>query len=251
MWQRKTLRHSNQTRHALTQSLQGEAVAFDLNVKGSKMGVHNWTHGIETLSGRYLSPQNAVQALSAKFTDFADPNRPKGSVEVVVIMLTAPNGERFCEKLKSVKALLPEPCFKQAYDYANAAATLAYTKMVKTPQIAHPAFSVGGDITPQSGRTLNKAMQTLKPPTAGGDMFAKLAEMKRQKAQKQAEATAQIEEMLNASAEVYAFIARGELAQIAPQLLQNVPEQANTFTACLCLIGEDLTQIKEMLNEPE
>ncbi|KMK52012.1 hypothetical protein RO21_03160 [[Actinobacillus] muris] len=249
MWQQQTLQHSPQAREALEANLRGEQSPFDVSLTGLKIGVHNWSHGLETKSGRYLSPENANKAFIAKMTDYADPNRPSGELDVVVIMVTAANIEQFIAQMENVMILLPEPAFKQAYDYAKAHQKLAETKMVKTPQIASPAFGQENDITPQSGRDLQGIMRgSLVANVASGDPFAVIDELIQQKARRQAENKQKIERILHTSAQVYAFQDRGVLDVIALNLQKNVPSANNVFTATVCFIGKDLSNLRGMLN---
>lgn len=215
------------------------------NITGVKIGVHNWTHGINTPNGRFLSPENALKAISAKLADNADPNAPKGNLELVLIMLASHQNSDFLQNIEQAALILPDPVFKQAADYARNSAKLAETKMVKMPQIASPAFPKMGDITPESGRML-QAMNRASP--AGGDPFAAIAMLKARKAAKQAENAQKAARLKAAKASVYAFVAKGELSTLADQLLQNIPKADSIFTACLCYIGQDLTNLKGLLH---
>ncbi|KMK52030.1 hypothetical protein RO21_03145 [[Actinobacillus] muris] len=248
MWQKQTLQHSSQAREALEANLRGEQSPFDVSLTGLKIGVHNWSHGLETKSGRYLSPENANKAFITKMTDYADPNRPRGELDVVVIMVTAANIEQFIAQMENVMILLPEPAFKQAYDYAKSHQKLAETKMVKTPQIANPAFGQESDITPQSGRALQAIMRSTVANVMSGDPFAAIDALLQQKARRQAENQQKVEKLLHTSAQVYAFQDRGVLDVIALNLQKNVPSANNVFTASVCFIGKDLSNLRGMLN---
>lgn len=250
-WQLKKLSLPSAAKKALTDNLKGRATPFSLSIKGTKIGVHNWTHGIEEKSNRYLSPVNAVKALQAKLSDYQDSNRPSGVCDVVVIMLTANNDADFIQNIEQVATLMPDPIFKQALDYAKAFKDLAQTKMIKTLPLAHPAFGKSADITPQSGRNLNSIMknaQVLNEQTT--DPFAMIAQLKAKKAEKQAQQQAQVEKMLKSAVNVHAFLARGLLDEIALLLMDDLPAKAHSFTAMLCFIGDDLNQLRGMLNEP-
>lgn len=242
MWQTKRLQHGGQSRRVMS----GEE-AF--SVSGQKIGVHNWTHGITTDSGRYLSPENACKAFFAKLTDNADPNYPKGIRELVVILVSAENIKDFQAKIEEVAVILPEPTFKQAADYAKAAETLAESRMIKTPQISSPAFAKSGDITPSSGRMLQNLANQNRPTPKASDPFAMIEQLKRQKAQRQAENTQKMARILNARSTVHAFIASGELAFLADELLRNMPNPERIFTAAVCFIGQDLTNIRGLLHD--
>lgn len=253
MWQVYRLQHNNKVKQSLAANLRGEISPFSLSATGLKIGVHNWTHGIEEKSNKYLSPENAVKAFSKKFTDFADPNLPRGRQDVVVVMVTSTTIDGFIATLEKVALLLPEPTFKQAYDYAKSSKTLADTKMIQTPPISSPAFAKPADITPQSARELESIMRNVvagAASAAGGDPSAVIAMLKEAKARRQAENQQKVEKMLNTQAEVYGFKVSGELSEIASQLNKNLPDAGHIFTACVCFIGATLSTIAEMLNEP-
>lgn len=239
MWQLKRLQHSPQPT---------DRPPPDYRITGVKIGVHNWSHGIETANGFYLTPENACKAFIAKLGDTADPNRPKGRQDVVFIMVASREIGEFQQAIEKVATILPEPAFKQAFDYAKASEKLAESKMIKTPQIASPAFAKPSDITPQSGRVLQNLANQSKPTPPTGDIFAIINQLKARKAQQAVENQQKTAKILNTKAEVYAFIERGDLSEIAAHLLQNVPASDHIFTACVCFIGNDLTNLRGMLH---
>lgn len=248
MWQKQKLQHSPKAKTALEANLRGEQSPFNLSIKGLRIGVHNWTHGIETKSGHYLSPENANKAFIAKMTDYADPNRPKGELDVVCIMVTSTSIDDFIATLDKVMELLPDPTFKQAHSYAKSHRDLATTKMIKTPQISSPAFGQEADITPNSGRALQAVMRNVTVGNVlSGDPFSVIEQMQKRKAERQAENQQKVAKLLSASANVYAFMHRGLLDVVATTLQHNTPPANHIFTASVCFIGSDLSQLKEML----
>lgn len=253
MWQTYQLQHSRKVQESLAANLRGEVSPFDLSVTGIKIGVHNWSHGIEEKSNKYLSPENAVKVFCQKLTDYADPNRPKGVQEVVVIMVATAEIDAFIATLEQVAILLPEPAFKQAYDYAKSSKTLADTKMIKAPPITSPAFAKAADITPQSAREMQSVMRNVVAgamSAATGDPSAVIEMLKEAKARRQAENQQKVSKILNAKAAVFGFKGRGELAEIALQMNKAVPNASHIFTAAVCFIGQNLANLAEMLNEP-
>lgn len=252
MWLQQRLQHSPRVQHAIAANQRGEVSPFSLSVTGVKIGVHNWSHGITEKSNKYLSPENAVKVFVQKLTDYADANRPKGVQDVVCVMVATPDIDSFIATLEQVAILLPEPVFKQAYDYAKSSKALADTKMVKTPPIAHPAFAQSADITPQSARELQSIMRNVVAgamSAASGDPTAIIDQLKQAKARRAAENQQKVQKILNANAVVYAFKGRGELEQIALQINKNVPDASHVFTACVCFIGNNLANIAEMLHD--
>lgn len=252
MWKKQQLKLSPQAQKTLDDAQKGIISPFSLSVSGTKIGVHNWTHGIEEKSNRYLSPENAVKALAAKLVDYGDPNRPKGRQDVIAIMVTSGNIEQFIADLDKVRVLLPEPCFKQAYDYAKSSKDLQQTKMTKTSTIASPAFGNGADITPGSNRIMQSI---LRNAVAGahaiktGDPSAVIQNLLKMKAEREQQNKKQVDELLKTQVQVWAFSA-SDLLEIAEAKMRiNVPSAENVFTACVMYVGAELGAIRGMLND--
>lgn len=251
MWKQQILKLSPQAKTALEDNLKGKQSPFNLSLSGLKIGVHNWTHGMQEKSNRYLSPINAVKALQDKLCDYQDQNRPKNVQDVVVLMITAGNDGDFIAALEQAAELIPDPVFKQSLDYARAFKDLQLSKMIKTLPMAHPAFGKSADITPQSARVLNgimRGVQALNEPSS--NPFKVIEQLKAKKAEKQAENQKKVEKMLKSAVQLYAFCGRGLLDEVSLLLSQNIPATSNVFTAVLCFVGDNLTQLREMLNEP-
>ena len=66
MWQKQKLKLSPQAKTTLQNAQKGIISPFSLSVSGTKLGVHNWSHGIKEKSNHYLSPENAVKALAIR-----------------------------------------------------------------------------------------------------------------------------------------------------------------------------------------
>lgn len=252
MWKKQQLKLSPQAKKTLDDAQKGIISPFSLSVSGTKIGVHNWTHGIEEKSNRYLSPENAVKALAAKLVDYGDPNRPKGRQDVIVVMVTSGNIEQFIADLDKVRVLLPEPCFKQAYDYAKSSKDLQQTKMTKTPTIASPAFGNVADITPGSGRVMQSVLRNAiagANATRTGDPTAAIEKLRKMKAEREKENKKQVDDLLKTTVQVYAFTAEDLLEIAEAKIKINVPSAQNVFTACVMYIGNDLSAIRGMLND--
>ncbi|MEE6086755.1 hypothetical protein [Avibacterium paragallinarum] len=248
MWKKQQLQLPPQTKTALQNVQKGITSPFSLSVQGTKLGVHNWTHGIREDSGRYLSPENAVKVIQAKFTDYSDPHRPKGEVQCVAIMITAAKIADFITALENAAVLLPYPEFKQALDYAKSQQTLSDSKMIKMPTIGNPSFLPSADITPQSARTLQAVMRNANATASQNlDPMAMLAELKAKKAEREQKNQEKTTALLNASVEAYCYTKKAHLEQIALEINQHIPNASNIFTALLVFIGEDLTNLKEMM----
>ncbi|HIF5506734.1 hypothetical protein [Pasteurella multocida] len=252
MWKKQKLKLAPQAKRTLEQAQRGNISPFSLSAQGVKIGVHNWSHGIKEKSNMYLSPENAVKALSAKLVDYADPNRPRGQQDVIAVMITSNDIQDFISRLEQVRVLMPEPTFKQALDYAKASKSLQETKMIKTPTIQSPAFAKSADITPGANREmqsiLRNAMSAAKA-TSSGDPQAKLTALLAVKREKEQQNARRVAEMLDTSVLVDAFSVSDFLESADAQIKLNIPPASNVFTACVMFIGADLSTIKGMLND--
>lgn len=247
-WALKNLALPQGAKKALEDSQKGVATPFSLSIQGQSIGVHNWTHGKQEKSNKYLSPINAIAAIAAKLSDYRDENRPKTEQDCILIMITADNIGAFIAELEKVAVIMPDPVIKQALDYAKSSKDLETVKMIKTPQISHPCFGKLADITPQSARSLNSLMTNAQAANEQtGDPFAVLEQLKEHKAKKEQKNAEKLTALLNANAKVYAYSDRGLLDAIALNIIANVPQASNGFTVCLCFVGDNLSQFKELL----
>ncbi|RRN04752.1 hypothetical protein EIM44_04760 [Bibersteinia trehalosi] len=252
MWKKQLLKLSPQAKIALDNNLKGVLTPFSLSVKGTKIGAHNWSHGIKEQSGKYLSPENAVKAFTKKLTDYSDPNRPNGVQDVVLIMVTANDIDVFISQLERVSILLPEPTFKQAIDYAKSAKSLQDTKMVKTPTISSPAFSNNADITPGSARTMQSIMrnaQSMATAAKASNPMQAIQKLLKAKQQREQQNEVKVNQLLTTQVQIYSFADSGYLETAATKMHLNLPDASNVFTACVMFIGNNLMPIKDMLND--
>ncbi|MDY4281043.1 MAG: hypothetical protein SOX56_08270 [[Pasteurella] mairii] len=250
MWKKQVLTLSPQAKLAIENNAKGINSPFVLSAKGTKIGVHNWSHGVKEQSNYYLSPRNAVKVFAEKLTDYSDPQRPQGEQEMVALMVTSGDMDEFIAKLEKVRVLLAEPAFKQALDYAKSSKSLQETKMIKTPTISYPAFGGQADITPSA----NRAMQSILRNSASGvnakniaDPMTAIQSLLQKKAEREKQNQQKVTQMLTTSAEVYAFITRGRLEQAEMEMQLNIPSDSNIYTACVLFIGDDLSSIRGML----
>ncbi|MDP8173692.1 hypothetical protein QJU93_10025 [Pasteurella skyensis] len=250
-WQHSTIALPNNIKEALKQNQRGQVTHFNATATGVKFGVHNWTHGKKEQSNSYLSPENAVNAIAKKLTDFNDDNRPTGQQEFVVLMITRSSINAFIQDLESITQIMQEPVFKQSLAYAKASKNLNKTKMVKTSALSSPCFSQQADITPSFARTIQTVMRNataLANSATQQNLDNAINGLKALKKQQDKSNNEKVKALLSARCQLFSFVAKGELSQIATQLKQNLPSQGNPFTACLVFIGQDLTNIKGLIN---
>lgn len=252
VWKLKKIALPPSVTDVLKENQRGRATPLNFSISGVKIGVHNWSHGLQEKSGKYLSPENAMNAYVLKFLDYNDSNRPQGEQDVIGLMITASHSDEFIAKIENIATLLPEPTFKQALDYAKASATIDQTKMIKTPAMASPAFAKEADITPQSARTLQSVLRNataIATTSVANNINDVINALKQKKAERERENQQKTERLLSATAQAYAFIDRGELAEVAMNLKRNLPDAGNIFTACVMFIGKDLSNLKGMIYE--
>ena len=241
MWQRCNLQLP-------TTNTRGGNASFLLS--GTKIAVHNWTHGKQEASGKYLSPENAAKVIAAKFGDYADPFRPKETVQVVGVLVTATTAEIFIEQLAQLAHILDYSEVKQALSYAKAYENLQTTKMVKMPVVSSPAFGAVGDLTPTIGRmmeqTLGRMMDSLHTDVL--DPFALITQLqavKKAREQANADFLQKVSEMR--PLEIWAFQAQGQLDVIAQNLQQNIPTAENIYSFLMFFVGENLSGLQQLL----
>lgn len=217
-------------------------------LSGTKIAVHNWTHGKKEASGRFLSPENAVKAIEAKFNDYGDVHRPKGEVDVVLMLITSPYEGEFIAQMEALAKLLDYSEAKQAISYAKASQGLSVSKMVKPPRIQSPAFGAEADLSPSIGRKM-QAIQDAQnlASLAGGDIFATLNQLKTLKAEKAQQLSEQAQQLAAVSCEAFVFVEHGFLDVIAQNLQNDLPTAENIYSFLIAFTGENLTALKNMM----
>lgn len=249
MWQSKILKLNPQIKQTIAAIERGQPQTVNLTIKGSKIGLHNWTHGIKTASGRYLSPENAIKVVISKFNDESDSNRPTGSVDIVAFLVAEQQIDTFITKIEQINVLMPDPVLKQALDYAKSQRNLSESKMQKMPVIGYPSFSPNADITPGSARVMTSIMRNANAVASAtkSDPSSQLNLLLAKKAERERENKKIVNKMLNTNVELYAFVATAPLSQIALSLLNNAPDVSHIYTSLIVFVGTDLGALRGML----
>ncbi|WP_458118811.1 hypothetical protein OF381_10555 [Mannheimia haemolytica] len=246
MWQKKKIKLPYQALDILTGKSNSD---LSLSVKGQKIAVHNWTHGKQEQSGRYLSPENAVKVVAKKFTDYADPNRPQGQMQVVCFLATSSGQKDFIEQLERMSGILDYSEVKQALSYAKAYAELENTKMVKMPMISSPAFATDADLTPSIARKVSNAVSHGKNSSSISDPFDIINQLKAKKQAKEQAKVEEVKKLVGNEVTIWAFAGEGLLDYISLELQKNLPTAENIYSFLLVFIGENLTGLTGLLNE--
>lgn len=243
MWQKHSLKLP-------TTNTRGGNASFLLS--GTKIAVHNWTHGKKEASGQFLSPENAVNAIAAKFSDYSDVHRPKGEVDAVLLLITSPHESEFIEQLDALSGVLDYSEVKQAAAYAKANQGLSVSKMVKPPTIQYPAFNANADLTPSIGRQM-QAVQNAQnlASLSGGDIFATLNQLKALKAEKAQQLAEKTAKLTAIKAEAFVCIEHGFLDVIAQNLQEGLPTSENIYSFLIAFVGENLQALRNMVEEKQ
>ncbi|HAT1683714.1 TPA: hypothetical protein I8Y21_004470 [Klebsiella oxytoca] len=214
----------------------------------SLCAAHPWdaVTGHVTPDGCYLSPVNAVTHLAGLLGGVENTH------DVVVLMVCADDMTGFIKQLDAVAQVLPVPVLTQTLRRARTQLTQAVTRM----QI--PAALSGGLPAPQplivstlqkavSGQSALAAMQSTGP---GGldSIRSALANFKQQRRDILNTLTSELAGTGSLSADVHAFVMRGNVAQARADLLKAIPVPSSSLTLALMLTG-DLTTVTGWLSE--
>ncbi len=171
--------------------------------------------------------------------------------QAVGLMIACLSIDEFIQKLEQVNNLLADSVFKQALSYAKSSKDLHKTRMIKTPVISSPCFSQQADITPSFARTIQGVMRNATALAQSGsqqDLGSAIDGLKKLKKQQDKKNSEKVKALLNANCELYAFSSSGTLSQLATELKQAIPQKGSPFTACILFIGQDLTNIRGLIN---
>lgn len=103
---------------AVTDALAGaqQKLGELLGVGGWRSAVHPYSYSVGrgTKYDRHLAAPNAVAALIDKLEDWRDTQKPSGSLDAFMVLITAPDFNSWLNKLSAFNAVLPIPEFTLA-----------------------------------------------------------------------------------------------------------------------------------------
>ncbi|MBY8128958.1 hypothetical protein KW493_11725 [Vibrio fluvialis] len=207
-------------------------------------------------SGSYLSPGNAVKALSAKLRDLSDRHRPNGQLHAVAIMLTGQSISEFTAKLEQLTAVLTLPDWTQVARQAKAMVTNERDKLHQPVAMVQPRFKpfatlnaqpVGDYFSEQSAQ-----LATLESLASDNiHVIRKLQALASKRSAVLSDISEAINNLKNLQGSVFSMILTGTAESIATQL-QNAaaPNNHQLTIASLLLSHEPLTFWEELLCSP-
>lgn len=227
MWERKILRLSGAT---------GGIVC-------SVMEITPWTPGAgqKTLSGVYLSPENAVTTAARRLAGLS----PR--LDITALMFSAPTLTSFTEVLAQAAVVFPLASLMQTHRRALSALTLAQTRMqIPSPPNGLPAMA---PLSVPSLRQASAAVAMSSGSAGGGDIADAMASFRAQRSNMIAAATATLDSLTGRTLPVRAVSVAGDVPGAVREMREGVPHPDHVFSLCLVFIGEDLTALRGMLND--
>lgn len=220
-----------------------------INTRCSVVCIHPWSDGAgnQQPSGNYLSPPNAINALLPYLSS-------AGSLDIVVLMLTAPSSEAFLSMTSQFADVFPVPDITRLSRKIKSLAELATTRM-QIP--AKPAIRLP-DAVPLSVQTTSllngaEAIAAAVSPAALsidglGDM---LSEFKAARAQALDELRNIQSTLQQKACPVWCFSCQGDAALAIKYIRENIPHPEQVFTAVLLFAGENLSALRGALHDAD
>ncbi|WP_172570902.1 hypothetical protein [Vibrio fluvialis] len=207
-------------------------------------------------SGSYLSPGNAVKALSSKLRDLSDRHRPNGQLHAVAIMLTGQSISEFAVKLEQITAVLTLPDWTQVARQAKAMVTNERDKLHQPVAMVQPRFKpfatlnalpVGDYFSEQSAQ-----LATLESLASDSThVIGKLQALAAKRSAVLSDISEAINNLKNLQGSVYSMSLTGTAESIATQLQNTAAPNNHQLTiASLLLSHEPLTFWEELLCSP-
>lgn len=215
--------------------------------------VHPWDveYGYTTQDGSYLSPVNALKALTGYISC-------TGSQDVIIIMVCASDISTFADRLATLSGVLPLPSLNQTARRARTQITQAVTRMQipLTAQNGLPAPQPLIVSTLQSAVSNSTALDAMKAEGLASIDSLKdaLSGFQTQRQQLQQQITTELAGVGDKVAKVYAFVQTGDAVLARMEMMKNIPHPTASLTYAHLFTGDlsgMLNWITKVENEPE
>ncbi|HAD5966831.1 TPA_asm: hypothetical protein G1Q02_08245 [Salmonella enterica subsp. enterica serovar Typhimurium] len=215
--------------------------------------VHPWDaeYGYTTPDGSYLSPVNALKALTGYISG-------TGSQDVIIIMVCASDISTFADRLAALSGVLPLPSLNQTARRARTQITQAVTRMQipLTAQNGLPAPQPLIVSTLQSAVSNSTALDAMKAEGLASIDSLKdaLSGFQTQRRKLQQQITAELAGVGDKVAKVYAFVQTGDAVLARLEMMKNIPHPTASLTYAHLFTGDlsgMLNWITKVENEPE
>lgn len=212
----------------------------------SQVAIHPWDaeYGHSTPDGSYLNPVNAIAALSGKLSKFS-----AGS-DVIILMVCAGSATEFAQQLDRLSAVLPLPALKQTARRARTQITQATERMIipATPvNVPAPESLNVSTLSDILNRSASAAAMNAPGMADISGIKSALSAFRQQRAQLIKQAAESIQTPPTA-AQVWAFVARGDVALAGVDMLKNVPSPSSSLTYVHMFTG-DLSSMMNWIAE--
>lgn len=213
----------------------------------SQVAVHPWDaqYGHATPDGCYLNPVNAIKSLTDRL------NGTGATDDVIVLMVCATSAAEFAQHLDKLAAVLPLPALKQTARRARTQISQATERMII------PATPVNGMSAPEPLNistltdVLSRTASAVAMSNAGvagmGAIKNALAAFHQQREQ-HSQQVSQSMTTPPASVQAWAFVARGDAALAASDMLKNIPMPSSSLTYAHLFAG-DLSTMMNWITE--
>lgn len=207
-----------------------------------------WVYGLgqQTANGVYLSPENAVVWLAEKLATLTERS------DMVVFMVTGQSHDEFMARLDQLTEVFPAPAFKQVSRLARSAAELGTVKMQK-PAKAVNSLPEPVLLSVPTIRAMASASAAARASEPGQlsltGLKATLAEFTAQRAALLSGIADAAGELTGKSARAWVFTSTGSAAELARELLTDIPAVSSVYTAAIMLVGSDLSSIRGMIHD--
>lgn len=215
-------------------------------VNCSTVVVHPWAFGVGQVeeSGAFLSPTNAVNALTAHLVGVDSAH------EVAVFLIAATTLSDFINQLRSVSNILPLPAITYVHRRAKAAAELNASKMQLPGRslTLPPAAPLSAATTRQALTAQAMLTAACAARTSGGNaaIDTALAAFVQRRAQLLADAKANLATLQGATTSIWAFSA-ASVQRALTDMKKDIPTPHAIFSVALLFVGADLTPLKGMV----
>ncbi|ECC3463261.1 hypothetical protein AA471_11295 [Salmonella enterica subsp. enterica] len=202
----------------------------------SQVAIHPWDaeHGHTTPDGCYLNPVNAIGALSGKLKNI------DAGHDVIILMVCAGSATEFAQQLDGLSAVLPLPALKQTARRARTQITQAAQRMI-IPATPVNAPSPGALNVSTLNDTLNRSASAAAMNAPGmadiSGIKGVLSAFRQQREQLIQQAAESIKNSPPA-AQVWAFVARGDVVLAGVDMLKNIPSPSSSLTYAHMFTGD-------------
>lgn len=212
----------------------------------SQVAVHPWDaeYGHSTPDGSYLNPVNAIAALSGKLS------KASAGSDVIILMVCAGSATEFAQQLDRLSAVLPLPALKQTARRARTQITQATERMIipATPvNVPAPESLNVSTLSDILNRSASAAAMSAPGMADISGIKSALSAFRQQRAQLIQQAAESLKTPPTA-AQVWAFVARGDVALAGVDMLKNVPSPSSSLTYVHMFTG-DLSSMMNWITE--